>query len=494
MKYLVFILHGYTCKVELYDSIVSVITAELPNSVVKVPALPMSTFSTADPNKIVQHIIKEIDDVWTKEKEPETRIILIGHSTGALLARKTYLIACGENSDAPFENTYKRRSALPWAENIDRIILFAGMNRGWTINDHLYNWRALSIRLGLVLGKIMWFFGATPLPFKTRRGAPFVTQLRIQWISMVHHASDLVAQEKRKKVGNTTVIQMLGTKDDLISPEDSVDMVTGANFIYLEVPQSGHLDVLDLTEKIRGKNRKAVFKKALLGTTGSLKNIMVTPTDQGIQDMDPTVTDVIFVIHGIRDTGYWTQKLARRVHTMVANSQQKFKTETATYGYFPMLPFILYYERRKKVAWLMERYIENLAFYPNAEFSFMGHSNGTYLLAKALETYPACRFKHVVFGGSVVRSNYDWEGIINEGRISKFINIVATKDWVVSVFPKSFQLLRLQDIGGGGFDGFQTINSKINLKFIDGSHGAITDEKYWDELAHFLVHGEIVKN
>ncbi len=69
--------------------------------------------------------------------------------------------------------------------------------------------------------------------------------------------------------------------------------------------------------------------------------------------------------------------------------------------------------RRSKVEWLMDQYTENLALYPNADFSFVGHSNGTYLLAKALLEYPACKFKNVVFAGSVVNKNYDWGTLVS---------------------------------------------------------------------------------
>ena len=50
-----------------------------------------------------------------------------------------------------------------------------------------------------------------------------------------------------------------------------------------------------------------------------------------------------------------------------------------------MLPFLLSAYRRKNVEWLMDRYTEVVARYPNATVSYIGHSNGTYLLAKALE-------------------------------------------------------------------------------------------------------------
>ena len=68
-----------------------------------------------------------------------------------------------------------------------------------------------------------------------------------------------------------------------------------------------------------------------------------------------------------------------------------------TYGYFGMGPFLIPSVRRKKVAWFMEKYLEARVKYPNAKFSYIDHSHGTYILTKALETYKQCYFDNVCF-------------------------------------------------------------------------------------------------
>lgn len=491
MKHIIVVLHGYDQKPKRYESVKQVIHYCYPNATVLIPALEMSTFSVANPDDIVAKLLKLIDSTWEKEmaktnglNEP-VKVILIGHSTGSVLARKLYVVACGENSDAPFEKNYTDKTTpRAWAGHVDRIILFAGMNRGWTLNHHLYTSTAILIRIGIFIGHIIRSFGYKPLAFKTRRGAPFITQLRIQWLSMLRNAD-------KKQMGGTMVIQLLGTIDDIISPDDNIDLTTGGNFIYLEVPSSDHMSVLKMHEKTVGKERNAVFEDALKCSHPELYNKQTIPTDQLYIKPDESVTDVVFVIHGIRDTGYWTQKVARRVKAEGDKAGRKFATETSTYGYFPMLSFLIPFFRREKVEWLMDQYTENLAQYPNAEFSFMGHSNGTYLLAKALREYPACKFKNVVFAGSVVQEKFDWKEMINQNRINKFFNFVASSDWVVAIFPKTFQRLPIQDLGSAGFDGFANIEIPYQLKFVKGGHGAATEEKYWNEIAKFIVHGNI---
>ena len=60
----------------------------------------------------------------------------------------------------------------------------------------------------------------------------------------------------------------------------------------------------------------------------------------------------------------------------------------------------------------MDQYTQNLAKYPNSDgrISYIGHSNGTYILASALDRYPSLRVNQIVFAGSVVRTDYDRTG------------------------------------------------------------------------------------
>ena len=95
-------------------------------------------------------------------------------------------------------------------------------------------------------------------------------------------------------------------------------------------------------------------------------------------------------------------------------------------------------------------------------FSYVGHSNGTYLVARALKDYPAARFHRIVFAGSVVRCDYDWlqisrpiPGETSElPRVDKVLNFTATGDWVVALFPKGLQPIKAIDLGSAGHDGF----------------------------------------
>lgn len=481
---LVVLLHASTQRAKSLQHVRKIISKQVASAIILCPQLPAQTFSFADPNQMVQELLQIIDQVWAARGSYD-RIILIGHSLGALLARKLYVCACGENADAPLETLLDAHAPRPWAQAVERIILLAGINRGWTISHNLPLTKAITFRLGTALGYLCLTFRQRPLLFQIRRGAPFITQLRLQWLAMRQH-------QKEKEVGKALTIQLLGSIDDLVAPDDNIDLVTGSDFVYLDVPWSNHENVIKMDESPTGKGRAAVMIAALTEDQEALSKRQILPVDANLQPESARadVTDVVFVIHGIRDRGFWTHKIARKVKARGEKIGRHYETETSSYGYFPMLPFLLSWGRRAKVEWLMDQYTENRALFPKADFSFVGHSNGTYLLAKALEEYPACRFKHVVFAGSVVRTRYDWSRLLREGRVQAVLNYVATADWVVAFFPKVFQMLQWQDLGSAGHDGFTEL-PEHQIKYVRGGHGAALQEKHWDDIAQFVVEGKL---
>jgi alpha-beta hydrolase superfamily lysophospholipase len=491
-KTLVLLLHGYAHSPSDLRHVRKVIEDNLNDPVILVPHLPIGLCSLNDPNISVREQLAEIDKHWEQQKYE--RIILVGHSCGALLVRKLYLCACGENADAPLESSLSGQKRRDWAEKVDRIILLAGINRGWSISHHTSLLRAIVMKLGIIVGHLLQFItGRRLLIFTIRRGAPFITQLRIQWLSMQRHASE-------KKVGKALVIQLLGSIDDLVAPEDNIDLATGQNFVYVHTPYSGHETIVEMDDSKYGRMRAEKFTQALTLPAEHLEEINISPVDLMPQRPDEEVTDVVFVIHGIRDKGFWTHKIALCAKMLgnasaSPNGKRKIATETSTYGYFAMLPFILPTRRRAKVEWFMDQYTEDLALFPNASFSFVGHSNGTYLVAKALKEYPACHFKHIVFAGSVVRTDYDWANLLRTQRVEAVLNYVATADWVVACFSNAFQKLGWQDLGSAGHDGFKKSQPDVErlyeIEYVKGQHSAALSEENWDAIAHFIVNGKL---
>jgi pimeloyl-ACP methyl ester carboxylesterase len=478
-------------------------------------------------------------------------INLVGHSMGAVLARKIAIIVHSEpahapedeNLRAPFEARFEAYRANPrsWAPLIRRTVLMAGMNRGWSPSSAM-DWITATIwRASIFVGETL--LKGTPIIFDIRQGAVFSVQTRLQWLALMH-------RNKRDRP-EIVVVQLLGTIDDIVAPDDSVDYAVDAaderdnkadvldksayqSYFYLEVPNSGHKNIIALgipdgpaadwkepsleqrrklskaeNKKLDGILRYTEFERALCS---SPKDLLQHAVPRGaMSDSLPdkpnwNVTDVVFVIHGIRDMGFWTQKVARAIkqeaagRTKIVNGKTKnidFRSVTTSYGYFAMAPFVLWWIRKGKAEWLMDQYVEARAHYPRADFSYVGHSNGTYLVARALQDYPAARFKRIALAGSVVRCDYKWLDLINnKRRIHEVLNYVATADWVVALFTKGMKWIPLLDLGSGGHDGFGEASPEgpvYQVSFIKGRHGAGHEERHWCDIAKFIVSGEVPK-
>jgi pimeloyl-ACP methyl ester carboxylesterase len=518
--------HGYDGSVGQMAPLLSVTRQHLPDADVLVPSMPYSgwagRFCLRRPEAIVSDLLRRIDDLVEKRRMsgvPYAYIHFVGYSFGAVLARRLVVLAFGEQkrpdgvAAAPFETELVGfREARPWAQDIGRIVLLAGMNRGWSVSSAM-DW------LTSVGWNLSQFFAETilrgkPTIMSIRKGARFLVQTRLQWLALM--------DETYGRRPRLLSVQLLGTIDDWVAPDDNVDFSvdltspgTPPSYFYIEVPASGHRSIRDMgtgaaTDIAVQTRRRVCFALALLGSREELQEQSIRRED--MQDIlppepDPSVTDLVFVIHGIRDKGFWTQKIARtiklasEVETVARLSgnlvpPRKFASWTESYGYFAMLPFVFRTTRQRKVEWLMDRYVEARARFPRAVFHYVGHSNGTYLAAEALRDYPSARFERIVFMGSVVRRDYDWLSLMEGGaarRVGAVLNYVATADWVVAIFPNGLQPLRYFNLGSAGHDGFLQAGPQgpvHEVRYVVGGHGAGLEEPHWSDIADFIVRGE----
>jgi len=483
---LVVVLHGYSGGAERMAAVRETIREDWPGADIYAPVFPFGKWrlSCQRAATIVADQIKIIDELVAERKQSGSGykdITLVGYSFSAALARKIAIIAYGEQSStngerpAPFELEFRHfKMPRTWAKLIKRIVLLAGINRGWSVSSAMdwtttIKWSAMQLLGETVLrGK--------PTLFEIRKGAPFLVHTRLQWLALMNPEYRSPGQQPERP--DIVVVQLLGTGDDLVSPDDTVDysvdlfkeqsgVMVRPSYFYIEVKHSTHHNVIDMakagttqTKRARAERRRK-FLLALKEDPAILAHKTISIPREHMADNlppppDPDVTHVVFVIHGIRDKGFWTQKMARRIKELGEKNGQKFASWTESYGYFAMAPFIFDTVRQRKVEWMMDRYAEARARYPKAKFHYVGHSNGTYLAAKALLDYPAARFERVVFAGSVVRRDW-WPSFIQRNPDAprvKLLNYVATRDWVVALFPKGVQPWRRFELGSAGHDGF----------------------------------------
>jgi len=512
---LVVLLHGFRGNNQSFADIIDLAKAAFPGAILHKPELPHGrTFARIRAAKIVADQIAEITKLC--EQNEFSDIVLMGHSMGAVMARRILLEASGldkhwhgsENVGEPgsdnalcVEPEFAQTKRYKWVNRVSRLVLLAGMSRGWSIDNAKGGLQQFYWTLGSFIGHAMP--GAKPTIFDIRKGCPFIVQTRLRWLDYV-----------RSSGKKPQVVQLLGTVDQMVSPNDSVDYADISHsdqFILAEVPHTGHADVVKLrpgrgvyqTQEIC-QLRRDIIHAAMTGDQKLLSEYAI-PRDYLDDELplapDPEVEDVLFVIHGIRDKGYWTKKIAARVKAVASGLGKRFVSRTPSYGYFPILPFLLPWHRRKKVEWLMDQYVESRTSYPDADFHYMGHSNGTYLCARALLDYPAVSFRRIMFAGSVVRPDYPWKQLVNGGRVDKIYNAVATKDVVVALFPHGLRWFKgFFDLGGAGHQGFHEKGLDYALfqldypsgsdsarKYVIGGHSSAKQESQWDEIADFIV-------
>jgi len=483
---LIVLMHAFASSPKNMQKIAEAVREQCAQSDIFAPRLPFNTFSLADPTAVATSIVEYIEQLQTKKYRD---IVLIGHSMGAVIARKVWVLAHGATEKA----TIDQGATRIWAKNISRIVLLSALNRGWMISSALNPEHRLLWTLGTVWGNVCrHVFQADPVIFGFQRGAPFLTLARLQCLALSESIGDQNAP---------IIVQLLGTADDLVAPTDNIDMASGGSFLYIEVADATHKGIINLDEG--GGRALSAFRIAFSGKRAEIESCALDPEDvfdlydiesddhdtNVLPQASAAVQEVVFVVHGIRDRGFWTRRIAREIKTYARKKNKKCRTVTSTYGYFAMGPFLLPWVRRSKVQWLLDQYVTARSLYPEATISYVGHSNGTYLLAKALSLCPAFVVKRVVFAGSVVRTDFRWQDFMPR-QVEQVVNYVATRDWVVAIFPNGLQTMR-QDIGGAGHYGFEIQPGVTDVKHVLGSHGAALSSRRWKEMAAFVIDGEL---
>jgi alpha-beta hydrolase superfamily lysophospholipase len=392
-------------------------------------------------------------------------VVLVGHSMGGLIARQAYLLAAGA---VPGEH------AADWSQRVSRIVLLASLNRG------------ADLRKAPFLGLVTWL--ARLIPFLPHfrgmdavRGSNFLTNLRINWI---RHFGAIAADQRAHKswpdgrpVRPPLVVQLLGDKDGLVSPEDSKDVLVFPSGHDLMVPDADHRDLYQFDTAPDPKLRYAVLRRGFLDAF---------PDDPPAES---PVQRVVFLLHGIRASNVdaWVRELGRRIEE---RDPGRTIVKHPTYGYFTAARFALPSVRRKNISVFQDWYTEALAEYPTAEFDIIAHSNGTYILGQSLTQTPSMRFRYVALAGSVLPTDFPWGTLRADDQVGVVRNDRANRDWPVALLCNALRGLRMRDVGPGGFAGFLG-DATHELAYYPGDHGAALNSDYQNFLVDFIFSGNV---
>jgi alpha-beta hydrolase superfamily lysophospholipase len=568
-KILVVILHSFSSGRETLADLISVVRKELGDTVdVFAPTLPYGRpLDSTGAGATVVNLVGELDAIWeSKSGDKYAKVIFIGHSLGGVLARRVFL--AGSLNPPDYSDGFKIRDELwdaiskqrgeeknlpcEWAPRVDRLILLATWDKGWTISDRTSWFYSIGLNLLGLWGRVTELLGRRESAqgrtmLDMRKGSVFVSQTRLVWMAYrrwhnqklrdCYNASAPVTYLDPPPAGQSTsplVVQIIGAKDNFVSPQDQVDLDVEAiewrdgefesshkKYFLMEMADTDHGGVVDFSNALGRRSgflltkvkdpaevlekRRKIFRDALMLDASELETLSENPSfyfDRQAQ-LDPRVKDVVFVMHGIRDDGYWTHRIALHVKEADGNQltgdgneepeRRPLVSCTPTYGYFPMGAFVMPWIRRQKVEWFMDLYVEMRSRFPLAKMHYVGHSNGTYLAADSLARYPAARFGQIYFAGSVVNANFKWAEHIRAQKVQRFHNARGATDWVVALLPKSIDYI--SDLGGGGFDGFADAASgdrKIteSKMFATGEHSGAIGEGHWRAIGDFIVKGD----
>jgi len=505
---------------DVSNAALNALSLRLPGATVWAPTIDLTMFCVLTPEHAAQTLFSSLKKKVSGFNDLK-RIVLVGYSSGSLLARRVFCLAHGMGEDGTFQF-----EAEEWAPKISRLVVLAGITRGWEYSSaspaHVRFTSPLLFGLARIVGWIKSLKGepgGDPFIWQIRRGSPFIVSTRIQYVRVIDalRRESLDSSDELTANGVPSTVFLLGARDEYISPADCTELGPRDEFAYVELPGCKHSDVIRFDRK--DANSRILLDRVVdaisLGFDNLLKKPWALPPSDIDDYLDPMdlsdnsqsiasradlVDHAVMVVHGIRDNGFWTKRVAREIKTLARISGENVRSPSPSYGYFSMWDFIKPGGRRNATYWFMERYAEVCSRFPNADISFVGHSNGTYIAANALKLCSAIRFKQVVLAGSVVRRDYPWQA--RSGQVKGVLNYVGSADCVVAFLPAVFEWLGLRrlDVGGAGAFGFIEAGNGLNspdevslneVIFVKGGHGAAIGEPFWPEIAAFVVNGVV---
>lgn len=488
-KTLVVALHGFSGKSR--PGLIRLARTAFPNAHLIAPEYnsglfsPFSNLNPYDLADLIEVVINDADRQYHYD-----RIVLIGHSMGGEILRKVYLWGAGSEVDRPV-----KRRAHDWVNRVERFVSLAGINRGWSTDPAPKNmswFTEFQFDVGVFISRLT---GTGKMIMAMRRGAPFVADSRVQWIEVARQNEGLKLP---------LMIHLLGTKDDIATLDDIKDVQAAKDFHFKSLPNTGHQDIAAaLSDEIDNDGNAPTWRARTIldSITQPPENLAFDAPAELVENLQ--VKRVVFILHGIRDYDVWGKKLKNTINKDLPADTY---VDLPQYGYFPMAAFLLWQDRQEKVRWFMDRYTEVRAQFPHAEqFDFIGHSNGTYILASALQNYKSLKINDVYFAGSVVPQRYPWNELIANKRVSRVRNVVATNDWVVAYFPRFFEQVAewrgvdknagSLDLGAAGFRGFHDsggpLNAVQNIQFAAGEHSTGVDVSDAEKLNALVRFGRI---
>jgi pimeloyl-ACP methyl ester carboxylesterase len=180
----------------------------------------------------------------------------------------------------------------------------------------------------------------------------------------------------------------------------------------------------------------------------------------------PNVTEVVLLIHGIRDFAEWQDMVSTVLAEIPATEISPLK-----YGRFDAFRFWFpFWTREAPITKLLWRIRAARDRVPPPQLSVIAHSFGTYAIGKILKENPDIRLHRLVLCGAILPSDFRWDQIRSSVE-ARIINDCGLKDiWPVLAQSTTF------GYGPSGRFGFGTPG--VRDRFHDFGHGGFFQEKF----------------
>lgn len=389
-----------------------------------------------------------INQEWEK-KQGFDRVIMAGASAGALIARKAWLNAADKDQGADY-------TASPWGGRVERFVLFAGLSRGVNVDQSWW--------LRMYLREIERLPGRFSFE-DCFRGSAFITDLRISWIRFITRLGDQAPM----------MLQLIGSRDDIVTKEDSIDLDVFPNTPPVTIPDASHHNSHWIERVKDPEGRLSLI----------IRQFQREPQRPSITEAEAyKERRVLLAVHGIRASR--TDDWVKLTEEIVGRRWPDVVVRTPTYGYLSALRFAVPHIRRRYARYFRDFYTEVIAEHRNAKVSVICHSNGTYALGRSLSEFKAIWLDRIALAASVLPPDYDWAALRKAGRISEVRSDSACRDYPVAVLCRALRSLGMRDVGPGGFDGFTGAAVK-EIRYHDGGHGSMLGQANLESMLAFLL-------
>lgn len=442
-----------------------------------------SFWSSRDPNDLAIDLCSKIDESWREllnQKGAEIPIILIGHSIGALLVRKAYLVGKGlaEPKDGfpNFGQLFPNLNLPQWVNAVKGVVLLASPNRGWDLsigrwlkkrkegNPALDPKEFLAFRWWKFWAEVKWASRKGFLIRSCERGAPFIANLRLLGARYGY---------------DVPTFYILGTQDKIVDVTDYRDPFSsgGKNVFIRQINNTHHKSVVILrpkngeTEDPKFAARREAFLNAVTGNTtwSAWRNDTLVREQKDL---------LVFIVHGVRThTARWMSLMENKIQDWKAGSSCEVKLHK--YGFMPVPFFFWPPYHDAKVRQFVNLVIEAIARGPSREIVLIGHSFGTYIIGKALAEYPALNATRILLLASILPKDFGLNSLLlgwGKPDGSSYAQVTdsirsdcMSKDIIISFTgPGLFGKLKSNTFGVSGLVGFDDTGDKITTRWIGG--------------------------